>query len=382
MPQAYKALAPRTIQLPEGGDAILIEGKKPVPVNYIDLRSGKSDEEWSPLGATFEGIAGLGSAEERLKEQDADGIGAEILFPNMESGPVLWRTIADDEAYRATVRAYNDWVLQDYASVAPDRLVPMVVLPWTGVADAIAEMERCAKLGAHGIVLGVFPSGKGYPTPEDDAFWAAATSIRMPITIHFGIDRSGPRAFQPVFEYPAASDEVMKKVRREHLAFILTGFGLAPALNMTQLILSGVFDRFPSLRIFFAETRIGWVPFWSETADYWYERHRHWNERLLGFRPVERKPSEYVRDRILMSVHAIENVGMELRHHFAPDALLFATDFPHIECEWPNTRRFADAFFAKVPAADAFRIGAGNMLDFFRLRETKVGQAVLAARPT
>jgi hypothetical protein len=85
-------------------------------------------------------------------------------------------------------------------------------------------------------------------------FWAAAIDMKMPLTVHVGFDRLGPRAQQPTFEYPGADPEM--------------------------------------LTIFFAETRLGWVPFWMEEADYWFERHRHWAERLLGFQPPKRRPSE------------------------------------------------------------------------------------------
>jgi predicted TIM-barrel fold metal-dependent hydrolase len=156
--------------------------------------------------------------------------------------------------------------------------------------------------------------------------------------------------------------------------------GIAPALSMAQLTLAGVFDRLPDLQIFFAETRLGWVPFWMEEADYWYERHRHWSERLLGFRPPKQRPSDYVRQHISFSVQHVERVAIELRHHLGVDHIMFATDFPHIECDWPNTRPFAERLFAGVPAAEAFRIASGNVLDFFHLRDTPVGRKALAAQ--
>jgi predicted TIM-barrel fold metal-dependent hydrolase len=154
----------------------------------------------------------------------------------------------------------------------------------------------------------------------------------------------------------------------------------APSISLAQLILSGVFDRLPGLKIFFAETRLGWVPFWMEESDYWFERHRHWAERLLGFKPPKRRPSEYVQEHISFSVQPVERVAVELRHHMGVDHIMFATDFPHIECEWPNTRPFAEKLFADVPADEAFKIAAGNVLSYFRLAETPMGQKVIAAR--
>ena len=359
MPARYRDKAPRTIKLPDGGDALLVEGQAPYPAPFLDLRAGRTNETWQPFGATVDDTAGNGPPEQRLHEQDMDGLHAEVLFPNMQVGPRLWRTMSDDDAYRAAVRAYNDWLGEEYCPVSRDRLIGLGVIPWTTLDDALAELQHCARLGLKGVNLGVFPSGKSYPTPEDDRFWAAAIDMKMPLTVHVGFDRLGPR----------------KLVEWVALPFL----SIPPSLSLAQLALSGVFDRLPGLKIFFAETRLGWVPFWMEEADYWYERHRHWAERLLGFKPLKQRPSDYVRRHIYFSVQHVERVAVELRHHLGVEHVMFATDFPHIECDWPNTRPFAERLFAGVPADEAFKIAAGNMLSFFHLHDTPLGRRVASA---
>ncbi len=383
MPPRYRAAAPRTITLPDGGDALLVEGEAPRPVPFLDLRAGRTNETWQPFGVTVEDTAGVGPPEQRLREQDVDGLHAEVLFPNMQMGPRLWRLMKDDDAYRAAVRAYNDWLGEEYCVVSRDRLIGLGVIPWTNLDDAVAELEHCARLGLKGVTLGVFPSGKGYPTPEDDRFWTAAIDMHMPLTVHVSLDRQGARASQPTFEYPGADPAVLSRLGGRGLVewVALPFLGTAPAMTMSQLVLSGVFDRLPRLEIFFAETRLGWVPFWMEEADYWYERHRHWAQRLLNFAPLRHRPSEYVQRHIHFSVQHVERVAVELRHHTGVGHIMFATDFPHIECDWPNTRAFADRLFAGVPRDETFKIAAGNMLAFFQLADTPMGRAVRAAAP-
>ena len=216
---------------------------------------------------------------------------AEVLFAAMVAGPVFWRNISHDEVYKAVIRAYNDWLGEEYCAVAPDRLIGMGVMPITNVDDAIAEMAHCAKLGLKGIQLGALPNAKGYPTPEDDKFWAAAVDMDMPVTVHVAFNRTGARATQPTFKYPKEDPEVMARIRRPFLEW-LTNFGLAPAMSITQLVLAGVFERFPTLKVFFAETRLGWVPFWLEHMDLWYQRHIGWAESMLGFKPLKELPSD------------------------------------------------------------------------------------------
>jgi predicted TIM-barrel fold metal-dependent hydrolase len=381
MPARLRAKAPRTIKLADGGDALQIEDQEPRPVPFLDLRAGRTNENWQPFGTVVEGTAGVGPPEQRIEEQDVDGLLAEVLFPNMQMGPRLWRSMTDDEAYRAAVRAYNDWLGEEYCAVSRDRLVGLGVIPWTNIDDAVAELAHCKALGLRGVTLGVFPSGKSYPTPADDRFWAAALDMQMPLTVHVGFDRLGPRASEPTFLYPDADPEMVKKIPGRTIVEWMALLGLPPALSLTQMIMSGAFDRFPDLEIFFAETRLGWVPFWMEEADYWYERHRHWAGRLLNLKPLRLRPSDYVREHISFSVQHVERVAVELRHHLGAGHVMFATDFPHIECDWPNTRPFAERLFAGVPADEAFAIAAGNMLAFFGLEDTPVGKKALGARP-
>src|SRR4030095_14768003 len=174
-----------------------------------------------------------------------------------------------------------------------------------------------ATLCENAVSTGVFPKWKSFPMPEEDAFWAAATQMKMPLTVHVGFDRLGPRASQPTFEYPGADPEVLKKLGpRKLLEWVALPFlSIPPSISLAQLAMSGVFDRLPDLKIFFAETRLGWVPFWMEEADYWYERHRHWSQRLLGFKPLKHRPSDYVRRHIYFSGQDVGPGGGELPPH-------------------------------------------------------------------
>jgi predicted TIM-barrel fold metal-dependent hydrolase len=369
VPERYRDRAPRKIRMPDGGDATFIEGMPPVEAQFLDLRAGRANpDSWKPFGVRLEDAAGTGSPEQRLHEQDTDGIDAEVLFPAMVAGPVIWRNIKDDDVYHSVIRAYNDWLAEEYCSVAPDRLLGMGVIPQSNIDHAVAELEHCKKLGLKGVLLGNLPAAKDYPTPEDDRFWAAALDLDMPLTVHVKFNLAagffGPQP-QRQFIYPKEDPELMKRLRRGLLEWITT-FGLPPAVSVAQLVLAGVFDRFPKLQIFFAETRLGWVPFWLENADLWYQRHLGWAQELLGFKPLKRLPSEYVRDHVSFSVQ-YERVAIEEHYHIGVDKIMFATDFPHIESEYPNTRPIIDKIYADIPPEETRRIWAQNAIEYFKL---------------
>ena len=195
VPARYRDRAPHTIHLPDGGDALMIEGQPLLEANFLDLRAGHASGTWQPFGIKVDNAAGTGSPEQRVREQDQDGLDAEILFAAMVAGPVFWRNIAHDVVYKAVVRGYNDWLAEEYCSVAPDRLVGMGVMPITNVDDAIAELQHCKKLGLKGVLLGGLPNGKGYPTGGRPVL-AAALDLDMPVTAHvqFTAPGRGPRS--------------------------------------------------------------------------------------------------------------------------------------------------------------------------------------------
>ncbi len=363
----YRDRAPRVVRLPNGGDGWVIEGKPPRQV-AADLYGGKGREAWQPFGQTYEETPGTATPQQRLQEQDRDGISAEILFPCQQAGPKLWRQIQDDDAFKAVVRGYNDWLAEDYCRVAPNRLIGMGILPWTNVDDAIQEMERCAKMGLKGVLMTGYSNKYPYPTTDYDKFWATALDMNMPVTIHVDLDRPGDRA-EPMMDYPQESPEVRALLGRNGLVEQVSRFGPARgsgAIPSVQLALSGVFDRFPKLRVFFAENQIGWIPFFLQMADVRYDRHRHWSKRLLGFQPLSRPPSEIIREHCLWGFQ-YDRVGVEMRHHMGVEHLIWGSDFPHQESDWPDSKDILERNFAGIPEEEAYKMSAGNVIDFFHL---------------
>ncbi len=356
VPAKYRDRAPRMVKLPDGGDGIIIEGRD---VYVLGLAiTGKPYEEHKLFGLTYQGSPGAGSPEERIKEQDQDGVDGEVLFTSA-GNLSFWRGIKNDEAYRAVVHAYNEFLAEEYCAVDRDRLLAMAVIPSSGVDDAIAEMEYCARAGLKGIALNSFPSGKGFPTPEDDRFWAAVIDIGIPLTVHVGfLGREGP-----TFKYPRTPGEVAfggDPIR------VLTRFGGSSGLNAIQLILSGVFERFPKLKIFWAETQMGWLPYFYEQLDDVYKRSRFWIARDFGIEPLKRKPSEYIREHCWWGF-IYDPIGLRLRHDINIDRIMWGNDFPHSAGDWPHSRQVIKEMFKGIPEDEQYKLLVSNAVEFFHL---------------
>ena len=298
MPEKYRDQAPRLVRQPDGSDMWMIGDKIKRAAAAADLYGGKGRDAYVPFDGRYEGTPGTGSAEQRIREQERDGIDAEVLFPCQQGGPKFWRRVENNDAYKSIVRAYNSWLAEEYCAADPQRLIGVGILPLgCRLNDVIDELEFCVKAGFKTVLLQGFPSGNAYPSEADDRFWARTLELNMPVSVHVDLDRSGERK-GPLFKYPKESEEIIKKLTHDLVDQVgrfgpQRGNGSIPAV---QWVLSGLFDRFPTLRVFFAENQIGWIPFFLQAADVRYDRHHRWAERLLGFKPLNRPPSEYIRE--------------------------------------------------------------------------------------
>jgi predicted TIM-barrel fold metal-dependent hydrolase len=356
VPQKYRDRAPRLIKLSNGGDGIIVENRA---VYVLGLAvAGRPYEEHQLTGLNYASSAGSGSPEQRLREQDRDGIDGEVLFTSA-GNLSFWRGIRNDEAFRAVLHAYNEFLVEEYCAVNRDRLIAIGVIPSVSVEASVEEMEYCATAGLKGILLNTFPSGKLYPTPEDDRFYAAALDLNMPITVHVGLQRTEG----PLFKYSRDPGETAfggDPIR------VLTRFGGNSGLNAVQLLLSGVFDRFPKLRIYWAETQMGWLPYFYEQLDDTYKRSRFWMERYFAIQPFKRQPSDYLREHCLWGF-IYDPIGLRLRYDIGIDKIMWGNDFPHSAGDWPNSHRLIEDMFSGVPANERDRILVRNAVDYFHL---------------
>ena len=194
-----------------------------------------------------------------------------------------------------------------------DRLIGMAVLPNSGVAEDIAEMERCKRMGLKGAWLSTFPSGKGFPTPEDDRFWAAALDLDMPLVIHTSFPTKVGSRETPLFKYPKEPEGE----RRPPTDFVQRFARQAPhhsgSVEISQFIVAGIFDRFPKLQIYWAENNVGWLPYFGEQIDKEYETNHFWAEREMGLPRLKR-----IAERISERERPLGLLRRSHRHEAAP----------------------------------------------------------------
>jgi predicted TIM-barrel fold metal-dependent hydrolase len=135
-----------------------------------------------------------------------------------------------------------------------------------------------------------------------------------------------------------------------------------------QMAFAGVWDRFPNLKFYWAETMIGWLEYGLWQIDDHYDRyigmiHDHW-----GLNRLERRPSEYIKEHNYWGfLH--DPVGVKRRDCIGADKLIWGTDFAHAASEWPNSIKVMERDFAGVPEKEKRAILVDNTVRYFHLND-------------
>src|SRR5262245_10545800 len=363
VPQRLRARAPKVTRTDDGDVWSFDDGARLRPVGLM-AAAGASYLDFRPSGLTYETIRrGHFDAAARLADMNADGIHAQLLYPSVcEEGA---RMFGDErELQLACVRAYNQWVLE-FSAAAPDRLFAHAVVPATGVADAVRELEWAVARGLRGVVISSFPNGSVDPSPDDDPFWARAAEAGVPVALHIGsFHPAGPaarRRFEPAIVLPRAATSK-------------SGANSVPLV--ARIVFSGLLERIAGLRVVLVEANIGWIPAMLEQTDDMFLRYR-WFTGTAARLPT--MPSR-IFHRNFWATFMIDTVGIELRHRLNVDHLMWSTDYPHTGTDWPNSRVTIERVFRGVARSEVKQMLHDNVKRLYRLDE--VPDRLGAAGPT
>ena len=305
------------------------------------LFSKEGTDEFEALGAVAGGgREGQWDSGRRVKELEADGIVAEVVFPNNgvpfggfgESAPHELRGVGN--------RAYNRWLV-DFCAEAPGRRAGLAMLAVHDVAAAAEEVDAAAGAGLRGVILPTVP-GSGLPPYYDGCYeplWSAIEASGLPMHIHGGSGTPDYGDYGMVSMLVYATETVY--------------FAHRP---LWFLIWGGVLERHPELKLVFTESKADWVPTTLEYLDGIYSRRFFSHIKSI----VKHKPSEYWFRQCYVAASFMTHDEALLRHRIGMDRLMWGSDYPHLEGTWPKSVRSLRRTFAGVPVEDARRILTEN----------------------
>jgi predicted TIM-barrel fold metal-dependent hydrolase len=265
---------------------------------------------------------GSHSVKERLAVMDDAGIYAQIVYPNILGFGGQAAAKVDRELRQICVEIYND-AMAELQDESGSRLFPMAMLPWWDVTAAVKETERCAAMGLRGININSDPhvhkdeAGNQIPdlgSPHWDPLWQVCVDKKLPVNFHIGasetsIDWMGQQG------WPSLPRDLRSGISGAMLFF-------NNGKVVSNLIFSGLLDRFPQLKFVSVESGVGWVPFLMEALDYQLAE-------IAAGRHFDRAPSEYFRRNFYACFWFEQKDIADLVRKVGVDNVLFETDFPH-----------------------------------------------------
>lgn len=264
--------------------------------------------------AAFMYQKGAYNVADRLEVIDATGIDVQFMNPTVALGTLQRTRRHAMDLYMDVVRAYNDWATQTLAGHT-DRLVPVAAMSFADPAWAVAELQRTYELGSRGFLLPLYPEeGRSLAHEANEPIWATCAELGMVPILHVA---GGSVQFDPMWCSTGRDDEGRAAF---HLASGLNA--QIPQIPLTNLVVNGVFDRHPDLRVLCSEFGLSWVPGWVEKL----------GPSGIGFLmpwPF-RPPQEIVAEQIFFSPLRGQAV-VPLLEQLGPQSVLFASDYPHPE---------------------------------------------------
>jgi predicted TIM-barrel fold metal-dependent hydrolase len=278
---------------------------------------------------------------ERLKDMDADGLGAEIFYCGF--GMSLFSYPNDDEFQRDAHRAYNDWAFE-YASYAPKRLFPIANISMTDPEEDLKELHRVKKMGFRGIFVSNDPlDSRRYDNPMWDTFWTVVEEYNLPVNVHILTRQGGPQV---------GANQIVDGVLLPVPAF----------RTIAEMITGGVFERHPNLKIISVENDIGWMPN--------YLKRLEWYSYRFGprFPKLKMNAADYWRRQVYATFQD-DVPGIRCRDLIGVDKLMWGSDYPHFDSTWPHSREAIARNFEGVPEDEKRLILGENMVRVYGLEE-------------
>jgi predicted TIM-barrel fold metal-dependent hydrolase len=288
--------------------------------------------------------------EQRREDQDRDGVEAEVIYGiiGISRGLFSSQGIADHETLTAVYRAYNEYIAGFNRSI-PGRFFGLGCLPNHDAHSAADAVRQCAALGLPGAVF--VPWGAAMPVWHEmwEPVWAAAEEHDLVISFH-------------VFEGGGATvGYEVKGLRRPD---VIGSWTVVAPLQMDEIcvsvILSGVCERHPRLRLVLGESGIGWIPYILERLDDTYE------ERLADDLQLPLPPSAYFRRQIYATFQK-DFHGLRAMAQIAPDNIMWGSDYPHRDGTWPFSRKAIEEQFRGVEEATAHKVLWATVRRLYRI---------------
>jgi predicted TIM-barrel fold metal-dependent hydrolase len=371
VPAKYKDAAPKIV-VRDGHEAWQYEGRI-FPTSGLAAVAGKNAKDISPHALNYADMRpGCYEPKARVDDMDEAGVIASLNFPSFPRfcGQTFMEG-EDSELGEYCIKAWNDWMLDEWCATASGRFIPGTLVPFWDVDKSVQEVLRCAEKGSKAIIFSENPAKLNYHgapmrSIHDkywDPFWSVLQETGIPLCMHYG----------------SSSNMSRTSADAPYLVSLASNSFILPISTTLDWIFSGNLGRFPGLKIAMSESQIGWVAPTLERAEYVLKIQGDWNRRLQYSGTLadtsrtltergeelfmdERSPTQIFKDQIFtcffydfVGVKAMMDLG-------AVDNMLIEMDYPHTDSTWPNSLKLAHEQVVDLTDEEKWKVLAGNAM--------------------
>ena len=349
LPASLNDEAPYLVEDDQGLPFWVVEGAH-IPIMIGNGSSGRPSGEWKNTAQRYEDFRpGVADSSARLSDMDLNGVWASVCFPSLVWGFAgrVFASFDDQQLGRACVRAYNDWMIEEWCASSRERYIPCQI-PWLADPQAAAQdIEANAVRGFRAVTFPESPDRLGFPSiysGQWDNFFHACAETETVINLHVGSSGWVQR--------PSADSPVEVAV------------ALFPLSGMSALVdwlYARIPLRFPRIKIALSEAGVSWVPMMKERLQRayhhvketgaWTSHDPHPNDvlqRNVWFNSIE-DPSAF---------HMLELIG--------EDRILVEQDYPHADSTWPETQALLRSDLGHLEGAVVQKIAFKNAANLYR----------------
>ena len=339
------------IERADGKERWVVDGK-PVDISGVAIAAGAmadralDPQRWDDVPAVAY------KASERLTAMDVDGVDYSVLYPAVagRAGETFGR-LEDAALELACVQAYNDWLIEEWASASP-RFIPQCIVPLAPIDATVSEIKRAVAKGHRGVVMPSVPMMvREVPhinEPAYDPVWATCQELDVPVCFHSGASRG--IEFPPYPGFSPGINSAMEAITRP----------VSSVLVVANFLFSRILTRFPRLKVVFSETSLAWGAYELELADHQFERQR------LHTEGYELLPSQLFKRQCYL-VGWFDKTGPKTRSHIGLNNMLWSTNFPQATSTWPESKETIARCFSGIPENERRQVLVDNAARLYKL---------------
>jgi predicted TIM-barrel fold metal-dependent hydrolase len=373
LPEKYRERGPKLVVDPDGKGAVWHYLEHTQRTSGLSATVGRAKNQISPEPLGYDEMRpGCYDPLARVEDMNQAGILASMTFPTFPAfcGQTFYRG-SDKELGFACVQAYNNWMVDEWCASAPGRYIPLTLVPLWDPELAATEVHRMADKGVRAFAFSENPEPLGLPTINDpsrywDPYFRAVAERDGVLCMHVG-----------------SSSQIPSINSNTNFMANLSWGAVRTSGTMLDWLFSGVFNRFPNLRISLAEGNIGWIPYFLERAEQVIDKQRFWFQRGIDFDPGKGSKQQ----RTDGGGQSIDYLTFDIRQTFrdhiygcfiddiaglrnidliGEDNVMIETDYPHSDTTWPDSIKLAHDRLSGMTPEVQYKVLRGNAEKLFQ----------------